>query len=281
MAKRRRVVVKKPAADAQPRPEIVRAKRIQDKMREGKPVTPMEVAHLDAALEGVGPAGVAQAGAPPEGGEIFGDGGLDDVLDSLGAPPRPPPPDDVLVTTAKALAVLSGLHENTIGNYKKRCIEPLGSRPWSLKAWYLLLRQNGLLGETKPRDKRAQAMRAWAFGNGDATDPNDPAHLPPVGWGDERSRQGALKDKAQRQQAEIELQTMQRERIPIEEYRKRWAARAQQVLVAIEGFMSVVKDVPDLTEPQRVALNKLLREKIRDVRARIAPPKKGAAHGPR
>lgn len=231
------------------------------KLARGEPVTPEEVRGLEVATDLLGPAGVDRAGRAmdeerPEGA-----------------------PEDAFATTQKGMAQLSGVHENTLGNWKRRGIEPGGGKPWSITAWFLLLRQHGLLSETKPTRKDVQEIRAWCFGNGEASDPNDPAHSPPRGWGEEQSRQGALKTKANRIKEEIELATLRRERIPLEAYRERWARRAQQVLTAIESFMSIPRDVPDLTEPQRVAMNTALRAKIRDVRQRLAPPKKGASHG--
>jgi hypothetical protein len=246
---------------------------LQERMRSGETLRAAEFKLLDAYLEGEGPGALrnVEVGRHDE-----SNGGVQE-------------PDDLLAKTQKQLAEFSGLHENTMTNYKRAGIEPPGSKPWSLKAWFLILRKHGRLSETKPTHKQAQEIRAWAFGNGDAADPNDPAHEPPQGWGEEQSRQTALKTKAARQAEEIELETLKRERIPVEEYRRRWRARAQEVLAAIESFMSLPRDVPDITEPQRVALNAAIRAKIRDIRQRLAPPqktagakpaaRKGAAHG--
>jgi hypothetical protein len=187
----------------------------------------------------------------------------------------------VTAGTQKQLALLSGVHENTLGNWKRRGIEPAGGKPWSLTAWFLLLRKHGVLSETKPTKPAAQAIRAWCFGNGDSADPNDPAHSPPQGWTEEQQRQNSLKTKAARLKEEIELETLRHERITIEEYRRRWGRKAQAVMVAIESFMGVTGQVAGLTEDQRKALNQALRARIREVRLRIvgAPKKKGAAHG--
>ena len=196
---------------------------------------------------------------------------------SVSMPPPPPDddgpresPPDLTAASLAELATISGLHRNSVLNYKRRGIDPAGDPPWSLRDYYLLLRRHGKLGETKPTTKAAQALRSWAFSGGDSADPDDPAHAPPQCWPDEKARQEALKTMEVRKLQQVELETLKGERIPIANYRERWKRRAQQVLAALDIVMGIPKEVPDLPEHQRQRLVTACRQAITAIRARIA-----------
>lgn len=225
---------------------------LMDRLQKGEQLAPAEVAALDAWRTAVGPVAAGRLAQEIHDRRKQGE------------------PDDLSCSNQKALAEISGLHVNSITNWKRAGIVPLGEPPWSLKAWFLLLRKHGKLSETKPTDKKAQALRAWCFGNGDASDPNDPAHAEPQGWQEEAPRQTALRTMVARQKEQIEVETLKKERITIAEYKERWRRRAQQILGLLDSFMGVARHVPDLTEPQRVALNRSLRAHIADARGKIA-----------
>lgn len=225
---------------------------LQDRLRKGEVLPADDVARLDAWLQSVGPVVAGRVAK-----EVF-------------ERRQSGEPDDLGCKNQRELAEVSGLHVNSVTNWKRAGITPLGEPPWSLKAWFLLLRKHGKLSETKPVDKKAQALRAWCFGNGDSSDPNDPAHASPQGWTEEAPRQTALKTMVARQKEQIELETLQKDRIPMTEYRERWRRRAQQVLGLLDGFMGVARHVPDLTEPQRLALNRSLRAHITEIRGKLA-----------
>jgi len=178
-------------------------------------------------------------------------------------------PKDLFASSFSALADIAGLHRNCVLNYRRKGIEPTGEPPWSLKDYYLTLRGHGKLGEAKPKDIEAQALKSWCFGAGNSIDPDDPVHQPPQGWQEEKLRQSAIMGMYARKMQQIELETLQKERIPIASYRERWKRRAQHVLSALDLIMAIPKDVPDLPEKQRQQLVAACRKAITDIRARI------------
>lgn len=178
-------------------------------------------------------------------------------------------PEDVMADNLSHLADICGLHRNSVLNYKKRGIEPRGEPPWSVRDYFLILRRNSKLGETKPKEPAVLRLKSWAFGAGDSSDPDDPVHQPPQGWQEETQRQSAIKGLYTRKREQIELETLQKERIPIANYRERWKRRAQQVLSALDLIMNIPKEVPDLPEHQRQQLVKACRNAISDVRAAV------------
>ena len=196
--------------------------------------------------------------------------------------PAPGEPDDILCRTYKQIAEFSGLHQNTLVNWKRRGIAPPGVSPWSLKGWFLLLRKSGLLSETKPTHGPAKKLRSWCFGAGDASDPNDPVHAIPGDWKDDKYRQEVFKAIVERKRSEIELETLRRDRIPMEEYQARWNKKAHLILAVLDGFMGLTREVPGLSDLQRTALNTAIKARIRESRARLVgvKPGKGQHAGP-
>jgi hypothetical protein len=216
-------------------------------------------------------------------------------LDALLAPPAPPEPKskkttntsdptDLPCKTAKALANAAGIHQNTFSNWKRQGITIEGP-PYSLKAFFLVLRRHGRLGDCKPQTAKAHKIKAWAWGTGDAGDPDDPTHGTPQGWREEIERQKALKEIDERRKVRLETETLAGERIPIDLYRERWRQRAQVVLGALESFMQVVPsldaeltkaNLPPLTTDQRAALGRVIRQQVQQSRDHIAKPLHGA-----
>jgi hypothetical protein len=187
-------------------------------------------------------------------------------------------PPDLVCGSQRALAEACGVHQNTIGNWKKRGVEPFGEPPYSLKAYYLLLRRRGLLGDCKPRSKLAHELWAWCFGargGEDATNPDDPTHAPPVGWSQEKERQTALAAKIQRQRLQVEVETLEGERIPTETVRVRLRDLVDQVTGVLAGFLAVPAQMPGLNPDQLADLSDLIQRAIDKAKEDLAAVRSG------
>jgi len=135
----------------------------------------------------------------------------DSIKDAPAAPPEPEDkaaPPDVLLRSLRKIAEHLGIHYNTLDNWRRKGIEPVGTTPWSLKAFLLVLRPANKLSECRPTTAEAKALWQWAFGvrGLGSVNPDDPAHGPTVGWGEERDRQGALKELTARKSAWLDLE---------------------------------------------------------------------------
>jgi hypothetical protein len=179
---------------------------------------------------------------------------------------------DVIFSTQREAAGLMGLHYNTVGNWYEAGNGPPGEPPWSLKQWCVVLRAAGKLPRCKPTRQDAHAVWHWAFMGdlGPSVNPDDPVHPPPVGWQAEQQRQMALAAMTNRLRAQVELETTQGERIPIEEYRRRRARDRDAVITLLDSVHGAVKDIPGLTLDQRSALNHRLADWVRASRTKLA-----------
>jgi hypothetical protein len=242
----------KPAAPAD---DLVgqRAAEIQDRMRLGKPVSPDEVRVLDAYLQGHGPTAVTQAGnaQPAE----------DDKA-----------PEDVLCRSQNEIAALLGLHKNTLTNWKAKGIEPVGTMPWSLKAFLVMLRPKNKLPECAPTTPRAKALWKWAWGvpGQGSLNPDDPAHGAVIGWSEERDRQGALKEKVARQSAQVDLEKKLGRLKDDDEVRADLRALANLVIGELSSVQNIANQVRGLAPTQRADLGDALTQWQSDAKARIA-----------
>jgi len=169
-------------------------------------------------------------------------------------------PPDVLFDTQREAAALMGVHYNTIGNWFEAGHGPGGDVPWSLKDWCVQLRAAGKLSRCKPTREDAHAVWTWAFTGdmGEAINPDDPVHAAPVGWQEEQQRQVALAGLTNRRRAQIELETLEGVRIPVEEYRRRRTRDREQVLGHLDSVHAAVRDLAGLTLEHRGALNQSL-----------------------
>lgn len=180
--------------------------------------------------------------------------------------------EDVVFETQREAAGLMGLHYNTVGNWYEAGYGPPGDPPWSLKQWCVVLRGAGKLPRCKPTRPDAHAVWHWAFMGdmGPAVNPDDPVHPPPMGWQAEQQRQMALASLTNRRRAEVELETIQGERIPIEEYRRRRTRDRDAVITLLDSVHGAVRELAGLTLEQRSALNHCLANWVRDARVELA-----------
>lgn len=186
--------------------------------------------------------------------------------------PEPGEPADVRCKTQRALAEATGLHVNTITNWKNQGIAPLGDAPYSLKAYFLLLRRRGRLGECKPLTKNAHELWRWSFGAGagDSINPDDPVHPAPVGWSEEKERQAALQTLETRRKARIEVETLDEQRIPADLVTKRLRDLVDDVKSVLGGFLAVPGKVKDLTVDQRADLSEAIQAQIAEAQGALA-----------
>lgn len=230
-------------------------KNLQERMKRGENLRAEELRFLDSYLEGNGPG--ALRGEPEELQE--GE------------------PADILCRDQKHLAVVAGIHENTVGKWKREGLADPGAKPISLRAYFLLLRRRGKLAECKPPQAKARELLRWVFGGAGepSYNPDDPSHPPPESWAGEKDRQGALKGKTDRQMAEVELETLNKERIPVAVVSERLRKLAAEVRATLTDFMSVASAVKDLTPKQRIAVSEAIAAQI--TKAQTALAKVGVA----
>lgn len=250
-----------PAIDRAAIAKSLRARNIlniQQRLKAGDTLKPTEMRALQDYLDEEGP-GALDAEARRN--------------DTRAAPAGSPP--DVLAKSQRELADLCGMHPNTIGNLKKSGVA-LGAPPFSVRDFFLLLRRHNKLGDTRPQSEAVVRIRLWCFGNGDAADPDDPAHGDPAGWGEEGARQSALKQVVARKSEQIELETLQRERIPADEVREALRVLRVQISGIIDSAVDVAASIAGLTKDQQAALSDALqawRVKARAEIARVCAPK--------
>lgn len=228
-------------APTQPDPLAKRAAKIQDRMRTGQAVSPDEVRILDAFMEGHGPAAAEQAGHEPD----------DDDEHA---------PDDVFARTQTHIAQLLDLHKNTLTNWKAKGIEPIGNPPWSIKAFLLLLRRKSKLGECRATTPAVKLLWKWAWGSAGegSLNPDDPAHGATENWEEERSRQGALKEKEARLSLRMDVEK-KAGRLKEDEAVRTTLRELRQVTTGeLSTVQSVANQVRNLTPGQRADLADLL-----------------------
>jgi hypothetical protein len=231
-----------------PAPDVIdpalakRAAKIKEKLRLGQATTEQEVRVLDAIMEGHGPN--ADVGADA----------ADDEQDAA--------PEDVLLPSVRKIAEVLGVHHNTLGNWKKKGLEPVGTMPWSLKAFLLILRPANKLTECHPTTDKAKALWKWAFGvrGLGSVNPDDPAHGPTIGWSEERDRQAALKERTARKSAELELDKKRGLYYDADEVRGMLTDLRNDVVGEISSVQTVANQVRGLTPVQRAELADLLME---------------------
>lgn len=244
-----------PAKTVAPEDDLIgqRAAEIQERMRAGKPVSPAEVLVLDAYLQGHGPAAVEQAAnaAPVE----------DDKS-----------PEDVLCRSQNEIATLLGLHKNTLTNWKAKGIEPVGTVPWSLKAFLVMLRPKNKLPECAPTTAKAKALWKWAWGvpGQGSLNPDDPAHGAVIGWSEERDRQGALKEKVARQSAQVDLEKKLGRLKDDDDVRQMLVDLRHVVIGELSSVQNVATQVKGLSIAQRADLADLLMQWQTEAKSRIA-----------
>ncbi len=230
-----------------------RAEKIQAKMRTGAKVTDQELRILDAITEGHGPNVGKQAGD-------------DEDEEDAKAPP------DVLLPSLRQIAAVLGIHHNTMGNWKAKGIEPVGTMPWSLKAFLLILRPANKLPECHPTTDKAKALWKWAFGvpGAGSVNPDDPAHGPTMGWSEERDRQAALKERTARKVAELELDRKKGAYYDADEVRAMLASLRGTVVGELSSVQNVANQVRGLTPNQRAELAEQLMAWQAEVKQRLA-----------
>lgn len=181
-------------------------------------------------------------------------------------------PDDIACGSQRALADACGVHQNTIGNWKRDGIAPLGEPPFSLKAYFLLLRRRSHLGECKPTRKDALDLWRWAFGAGagKSLNPDDPVHPPPLDWNGEKDRQGALGALSQRRRLQIEVETLEGARLPTTAVRTTLHDLADEVKGVLAGFLNVPGQVKGLTPEQRADLSDAIQAQIATAQDQLA-----------
>ncbi len=242
----------KAKAASAPDPFAKRAAKIQDRMRLGEAVSADEVRVLDAFMEGHGPAAAAQAGrAEP-----------DDDEDA---------PDDVFAKNQNHIAQLLELHKNTLTNWKARGIEPIGNAPWSIKAFLLLLRRKGKLGECRATTPAVKLLWKWAWGSkGEGSlNPDDPHHGATENWEEERARQGALKEKESRISLRMDVDKKAGKLKDDEAVRAMLRELRQITTGELSTVQSVANQVRNLTPTQRADLADLLTAWQNQARKRI------------
>jgi len=236
-----------------PDPLAKRAAKIQERMRLGEAVSPDEVRILDAFMEGHGPAAAAQAGREPD----------DDDENA---------PDDVFARSQNQIAQLLDLHKNTLTNWKARGIEPIGNPPWSIKAFLLLLRRKSKLGECRATTPQVRLLWKWAWGSAGegSLNPDDPAHGATENWEEERSRQGALKEKEARISLRMDVEKKAGRLKDDEAVRGMLRELRQITLGELSTVQGIANQVRGLTPSQRADLADLLTAWQAQARKRIA-----------
>lgn len=238
---------------AVPDPLAKRAAKIQERMRLGEAVSPDEVRVLDAFMEGNGPTAAAQAGRE-----------IDEDDENA--------PDDVFARSQNQLADMLSLHPNTLTNWKAKGIEPIGKSPWSLKAFLLLLRRKGKLGECRATVPAVREVWKWAWGSAGegSLNPDDPAHGQTENWGEERERQGALKELVARKSLKLDLEKKAGSLKEDEVVRAMLRELRQLVLGELSTVQQIANQVRNLTPTQRADLADLLTAWQGQARKRIA-----------
>lgn len=183
-----------------------------------------------------------------------------------------PSPPDVRLPSLRKIAEALGVHYNTVDNWKRKGIEPVGTSPWSLKAFLLILRPANKLSECRPTTAQAKALWQWAFGvrGMGSVNPDDPAHGPTVGWGEERDRQGALKEMTARKSAWLDLEKKAGRLKDDAAVRELLGELRQITLGELSTVQSVANLVKGLSPTQRADLAEQLTAWQMQARARIA-----------
>ncbi len=217
-------------------------RNLQERLKRGETLRSHEMRLLDAFLEGNGP------------GSLRGD------PEEL----KPGEPADILCNDQKALARVAGIHENTVGKWKREGLADPGAKPISLRAYFLLLRRRGKLSECKPTSAKGRDLQRWVFiGGGEASyNPDDPTHEPPADWSGERDRQSALKGLVERKTAQVDFETLERERLPIAKVQERLQRLAVEVRRILNGFVSIAGTVKGLTPEQRLVVADAIQAQI-------------------
>lgn len=185
------------------------------------------------------------------------------------APVDPKEPPDLAFKDYKHGAKILGVHENSIGNWKRELgVEPLGEAPFSMKAYCLLLRRCGRLGSCKPSpEMHAIWLWAWRHGSEDAVNPDDPTHHAPANWKEEKERQDALRALEERQKARKENQTLDWTLLPTELVIERMRTLAHDLKSRLPELLAATNQIEGLTPTQRADLSDKLQAIITKIQA--------------
>jgi hypothetical protein len=229
---------------------------LHDKLKRGETLKKHEFDLLDAYLEGEGPGSLEQARNAP--------------------PPAPAgaagEPADVAFKRIVDGCELLGIHKNTGSNWNAAGMRPPGESPYSLKAWCLILRRGGKLSECKPTTPRALAVWRWAFkaGSEESYDPDDPIHDPPANWKEEQARQSALRERDQRRDLRLDIETKEKDRLRSEVVADGLKALARNLSGHMAILLRVPNEMQELTPKQVADLGDRIQQAIADVRAKHA-----------
>lgn len=181
-------------------------------------------------------------------------------------------PPDVEARSQSHIAQLLELHKNTLTNWKARGIEPIGNPPWSIKAFLLLLRRKGKLGECRATTPAVKLLWKWAWGSkGEGSlNPDDPHHGATENWEEERNRQGALKEKEARISLRMDVEKKAGRLKEDDEVRKILRELRHIVLGELSTVQGIANQVRNLTPTQRADLADLLTAWQTQARKRIA-----------
>lgn len=181
-------------------------------------------------------------------------------------------PPDVFAKSQNHIATLLGLHKNTLTNWKAKGIEPIGKAPWSVKAFLLLLRRRGKLGECRAATPPMKLLWKWAWGSAGegSLNPDDPAHGQTENWSEERERQGALKELSARKSLNLDLEKKAGRLKEDDAVRSMLRELRQIVLGELSTVQGIANQVRNLTPTQRADLADLLTAWQAQARKRIA-----------
>jgi hypothetical protein len=255
------IAAKQPAAktlqQAQVRDEAKAVEEIQLRMRAGAVTSPEEIRRVDRFMDGHGPGGSRH---------VLGND------DDDGEEERRPMPPDVTVTSMRSMAEALGVHYNTITNWKAKGIEPIGKSPFSVGAYLLILRPYNKLPECHPTASTVRKLWRWAFGGGEegSANPDDPAHAPTRGWGEERDRQAALKERSNRKIVQFDLDKKRGALFDADEVRTRLRALRHLVVGQLSTVQHVANRVRGLNPTQRAELADELLKWQAEAKAKIA-----------